>query len=167
MKKIIQSIGIFAIALTMVFTSCPKEDNNDISQDIATPKTTTQYLTAGAWKITALTGIIVDGGIEIDLFAENDNCSKDDLITWNTDGTITNDQGADNCEPSDPQTTTGGSWTLSTDNKILTFHYPDEAAITLTIIEINDTTFKGTFTQEVELEEGTETYNVTITMTKA
>lgn len=48
-----------------------------------------------------------------------DSCDLDDCLTLNVGGTITLDEGAFKCDPTDPQTSSG-TWSLSTDETTLT-----------------------------------------------
>ena len=127
----------------MIFmSSCSKDE--DSPEEVA--KTTTEYLTAGNWKTTAMTispGLNF-GGVEItDFYAQFEACEKDDLTKFNTDGTITDDEGATKCDPNDPQTTNDGTWVLSADNSSVTIGYPDEDPITMNIVQLDGSVFKG------------------------
>ena len=95
-----------------------------------------------------------------------DNCTKDDLVTFNANGTITDDEGPTKCDPDDPQTTTDGTWTL-TDNTKLTIKYPEEEDTVVTITEINDTTLKGTTTITEDYGTGPITMTIVITMVRS
>jgi hypothetical protein len=48
-----------------------------------------------------------------------DACTQDDCTKFNADKTLSFDEGATKCDPTDPQTGTG-TWTLSADGKMLT-----------------------------------------------
>ena len=167
MRKFRFHSGIFILMSIFILASCSKDDNNDSS----TPtKTTKEYLTAGFWKFTAITvdpGIVIPGGTTItDFFSQQDACSKDDIMRFNSDGSITDDEGATKCDPNDPQTSNDGSWALSADNKVLTISYPGEDAISVTITSINDTTFTGNYTMVENFGGGDVTYTFTITLVR-
>ena len=163
MNTPLRNITILAITLVVVvISSCKKEDN---------VKTATEYLTGGNWTITAMT---IDPGIDLgngtiitDVYAESmDQCDKDNLMKFNTDGTITGDEGIVKCDDNDPQTSDLGIWTISEDGKTITFASPDEDPVVSTVEVLNGTTFKwfnkieGPDTQG----NGTITHTQTVTM---
>jgi hypothetical protein len=162
MKKHFQLFGILLFAMALVFSSCKKDEDDNNNGN-----STVDHLTSGAWKITAMMvdpGIDLGGGIVItDFFTMMPACSKDDLITFHSDGKIIFDEGATKCVPSDPQTTEG-TWTLSGDNKTLTMKEPGEDDIVVTITEISSSMMKGTYTMDEDFGAGTQTYTITITM---
>lgn len=62
-----------------------------------------------------------DGKLETDitkLIAEP--CEIDDIMTFQSDQKISYDEGATKCDPSDPQTTTDGTWSFDNATKMLT-----------------------------------------------
>lgn len=82
----------------------------------------TDLLTDENWRTTALTvdpAINIGGVVVSDLYAQLDDCEKDDLTIFKTDGKVNYDEGATKCDPSDPQTSTG-TWTFNTDQTIIT-----------------------------------------------
>jgi len=166
MRKIALNSGIMFISLLIIFTACKKDENNDTN----TPtKSTQEYLTAGFWKFTAITvdpGISYGGTTITDFFSQQDPCTKDDIMRFNSDGTITDDEGATKCDPNDPQTSNDGSWVLSTDNKVLTISYPEEAPISLTITSINSTTLTGNYSMTENFGGGDVTYTFTVTLVR-
>ncbi len=163
MKNYISSLSLIALALVITLASCKKEETT------ITTKTPTEYLTAGNWKVTGMTinpGIEVLGVVLTDIYALGiEDCTKDDLITFNTDGTLTEDEGASKCNPDDPQTTNDGTWTLSDDGKTLTILYPGDDPEIATITTLNGTNLIITSTLIEDFGLGTNTYTATITMT--
>jgi len=159
MKNYLKIFGFMTLALVITLVSCKKDEDDQPS--------TQDYLTAGNWKTTAMT---IDPAVEIggteftDFYAMMPACTKDDLVRFNTDGTITEDEGETKCEPDDPQTTTDGTWELSADNTTLTLTYPDEDPIIMTINSINNTDFNATYTMTEDFGSGTEDYAVTVNM---
>ncbi|MCF8367689.1 MAG: lipocalin family protein [Bacteroidales bacterium] len=163
MNTKIKLLGLLSFAVILL-SSCSKSDDEPAGD---TPKTTTEKLTSGNWKVTAMTidpGINFFGTIYTDFYAQMEACEKDDLIKFNSNGTITDDEGATKCDANDPQATTEGTWVLSADNSQLTIDYPDEDPITMTIITLNATTFKGSYTIMEDFGEGIQTYTLTTTM---
>lgn len=149
MKTKFLKYSTLVLALFIAFTSCKKESDTAVTIT-ATPA---EYLTAGSWKTTAITinpGIdLGDGVLFTDLFSQMDLCEKDDLVIFNTNGTITADEGAIKCDPEMPQTSPDGTWKLSTDNKTLTIDSVDpnsgEPAVLATIVTLNSTTIVVNF----------------------
>ena len=162
MRNFIKS-SILLTAMVFVFISCTKDDNDD--DNPSNSKTNTEYLTAGYWKVTAMT---VNPGIFgiTDFYAQMPPCTQDDLIRFNANGTITDDEGATKCDQGDPQTVNEGTWVMSQDNQSFTIDYPDEDPITFNIVTINDNTFSGTYTSVEDFGVGPITYTYTVTMTR-
>ena len=100
MKK----IAFLLIAAVSLFVSCKKDD----------PANTTCTLSAtsisGTYKMTAF--ILKQDAItpEVDLFPTIEACQKDDLYTFNTNGTYAVAEGATSCSPTNANT---GIWSLS------------------------------------------------------
>lgn len=68
----------------------------------------------------------MNSGNYVDNFPSLDDCSKDDLLEFFTNGTYQLSEGPTKCDPSDPQVYQAGSWELT----------DDESGITLDGIEI-------------------------------
>lgn len=112
MKK----ISSLFIATLMAFTisSCSSDDD-----DNATPTnnnsgnnspTKTEILTGRTWKIV---GATLDGQNIFDIF---DDCDKDNIYQWKTNGDYVVDEGVTKCDPTDPQIETQDKWKF-TDNE--------------------------------------------------
>jgi hypothetical protein len=103
MKKPIQLAALLLImAGVLPFQACKKDENN-------TPKTKTELITTGSWKMTAFTinpaiDFDLDGDTESNLFDILDGCAKDDFTTFKTNGTAEGNEGASKCDNADPQT---------------------------------------------------------------
>ena len=162
MKNYFKLLSLLALAMVVTFSAYKKDDDNN-------SKTPIDYLTAGNWKVTGMTinPAITVLGIEYSdvytLFIED--CVKDDLIKFNTDGTLTEDEGATKCDSGDPQTTNDGTWTLSDDGLTITINYPGDDPEVATVKTLNGTNLviMSSLTEDFGL--GTETYTATITMT--
>ncbi|MCB0823032.1 MAG: lipocalin family protein [Bacteroidales bacterium] len=164
MKKHIFNAGLVLLVLAVIVTACKKDDDDSTST-----KTNKEYLTSGYWKITAMTidpGVSFGGTTITDLYSQFPSCTKDDIMKFNSDGSITDDEGATKCDVNDPQTTNDGSWVMSQDNKSFTVSYPGEDAFTMTIIEISDTKLKGSYTAVEDWGSGALTYTYTVTFAK-
>jgi len=163
MKTPIKFLGIISLVTLFLFASCSKEDEDD------TPpaKTTTELLTAGFWKTTAMTidpGVNINGTIITDFYAQLFDCTKDDLKRFDSDGKITDDEGATKCDPNDPQTTNDGTWVLSADKKSISIKYPGEDAFSFEISTLDENTLSGVFTIVEDFGSGPLNYAITQTM---
>ncbi len=104
MKKTI----LFAAILATAFIACKKPETNTTPTPTYTKADTLQN---GKWKLTSAT----IGGL-IDLTQSMKECQKDNLYTFNADKTITVDEGATKCAPSDVSPRNDGNWSLITNN---------------------------------------------------
>ncbi len=153
--------SLLLISIMITFSSCRKEDKGP--QD---------YLTEGEWKVTDVElnpGITVSGITITHVFDfMGDECSKDNLFKFNEDGTITEDEGATKCDPSDPQTTTEGTWTLSEDGSSISAVFWGLDTGSADIIILNETTFEFSTTALPDFVAGLgiENQKVKVTMTK-
>lgn len=101
MKKIIFAILIGSVS----FSACKKKEKE---------LTKTELLQNGKWKLTAASF----NGV-IDILSNFKDCQKDNTYTFNSNKTITVDEGATKCKDSVAQTYTDGKWNLSgNDTKI-------------------------------------------------
>ena len=81
----------FALVCTLALSSCKKDNNNTNTE------TKTEMLTKSAWKFEAF-GLDMNmdnmlTGSEI----ESKACDMDDVISFSTSGTVSQNVGADNC----------------------------------------------------------------------
>lgn len=126
----------FAVLFSLVvLSSCDKDDDddNEVSR--------TQLLTTGQWRLTAAVAnpALVAGPFTItDLYNSQimQSCLKDNLYKFNTDNTVTTDEGAEKCDPAAPQTS-NAPYSLSANEQELTF-----LGTTLTITELTNSTLK-------------------------
>jgi hypothetical protein len=110
MKKI--TLLFLAFSMAAFVSSCKKDDDNT-----STPTNTggngptkTEILSGRTWKIT---GATLDGQSIFDIF---DDCDKDNIYQWKTNGDYVVDEGATKCDPNDPQIETQDKWKF-TDNE--------------------------------------------------
>lgn len=95
MKKIL-FVFLIGVSTLLTLDSCKKDDES---------KSKTDLLTAGSW---VQVGATEDGE---DVWATDyDACEKDDITTFNADGTYKIDEGATKCDPDDPQISQSGIW---------------------------------------------------------
>lgn len=98
------------IILTVaVLAGCKKDDNNNTSAS------KTQLLTASSWKLTSeyfdiALDINGDGRSENEVINALPSCFTDNLMSFKADGTVTRDEGATKCYPSDPQVIETTNW---------------------------------------------------------
>ena len=153
---------LLAVAATVSFTSCSKDD------DDATPaKSKTEYLTASGWKVTSVTvdpaiDFDGDGTKETDLLPFSQACNLDDLTVFKTDQTYTEEEGATKCDPNDPQVYTTGTWAFSNNENTITLTETGSTTPnSFTITQLNDNTLQ--YTESFTDPTDNVTYTVTIT----
>lgn len=144
MKK--RVIYLMLILFGVAMFSCKKDDAGSLKDKLI-----------GKWMMVAMTSSPAFEG-ETDLFILKDSCSKDDIVIFNADGTVTNDEGVLKCDEEDPQTSSGGTWTLSSDNKTLQVTKNGTVA-NITIITLTSSEFVGT--RQQILNGVTYTYTMT------
>lgn len=122
--KLTKGIILFALA-ALAFASC-KESTED---ETPAAKTKTELITTGSW----MTSDVLINGASIWVLA--DPCSKDDFMTFKTNGTVVTDEGATKCDAGDPQTTTE-NWSFSADEKKITIDGDTGDLVTLNETDI-------------------------------
>jgi hypothetical protein len=144
------------LSLTLAFSACKKDEN----------QTKTDLLSKSAWKMTAYTVnpafpiLDINGqitGYSNDVFAQMDNCSKDDTYKFNSDNTMKLDEGASKCNSADPQFT-AGTWSFNTDETVLTITTDGDPTLN-TIEVLTADALKLKFTET----DGTTTFTYTAT----
>jgi len=129
-------ISVLITTLLVTGSSCDKDD--DVVQ---TPVTRAQLL-ARSWKQTDLLAS-TPGGSPVSVFLTvMEACQRDNIWTFKSDGTYIVTEGATKCDPTDPDTTTTGTWQLiETDTKII-IDDVNEAPQTLSITELTSSSLK-------------------------
>ena len=122
MKKIIMIALIGAIAVVS-FQSCKKDDSGSSSSGSV----------EGSWIQVGATSDGVNTWNDPD---EWDDCEKDDVTTFKSDGKYEVDEGATKCDPADPQINESGTWSLSADKKTLTLGSFAFDVVTLTSTDL-------------------------------
>ncbi len=154
MKKVFYFILLVAFMLSVA--GCKKKDATKTKMDL---------ITAHSWVTTAVTidpsMPIVDNGNIIgyitDLWAQTPDCLKDDFRTYKSDLTVVSDEGANKCNPSDPQNTTG-TWLFNSDQTIVT-ETIDGSTTSYDILQLDDNTY---IVKVIENIGGTN-YTLTVT----
>ncbi len=153
------SMMLLVAAAILTAASCKKDNNDEKSKD--------DLLTSGSWKMAAWT---IDPAVEIqgmtytDLFAFLPDCSKDDFMTFDSDGTVVYDEGATKCDAGDPQTTTG-TWMFNSDQTELTMAQTDSTEA-YHLDELTDSKLQLSMDSSEDFGNGTQTYHNTITFVK-
>ena len=130
-NKITSALLVLGLGITVV--SCKKETPTP------TPAPTkTELITGKNW---ILTSYVMDN---VEYYDQIASCQQDNLNIFNTNNTVTIDEGPTKCDPLDPQTSDGGVWSFN----------PTETLITLNGSEyelevLNSTTLKIKNTAQV------------------
>jgi len=101
MKKLLIA-GLISLSIFFVVNSCSKKSSS------ATAQTKTQLITASPWKYDTA-GIDVDGNGTIDAALPSGtipSCITDNTLTFNTDSTGIENEGATKCDSASAQTST-------------------------------------------------------------
>jgi hypothetical protein len=118
--KSINYFLLFIFVLTLTCPSCSKDEDTKSAKEILTSK---------SWKMSSSK----QNGVEV-----QDDCTKDDIINFATDGTYTLTVGSVPCYYG--ETGASGTWTLSSDGKTLTIdEYPASVSITENKIKVTST----------------------------
>ncbi len=118
---------LLIVALSLTFLSCSDDPSDDQAKREA--------LTIGTWKLTARrTDYQKDGMFEEDTYAMLDGCLKDNIYTFQDDGTLIFDEGPVKCYDTDPQTEES-TWNFSDHQRKLQW-----ATIESQIEELSQTT---------------------------
>ena len=94
MKKVISLTLAVIFSASLFFVSCNKEGNDNTPA----PKTKAQLITQSTWKFSSATV----GGLNISSALQN--CQKDNILTFVSNGSGTVDEGLLKCDAGDPQT---------------------------------------------------------------
>lgn len=101
--------------------------------------TTTELLTDGGWNIRTLTinpSITINGVVITDYYNQLYDYDKDNILTFNSNGTYTSDEGALKEHPNDLQTKQG-NWLLSESEDKLTVFIAEDTAI-YTLVSVSE-----------------------------
>lgn len=124
MKFSIKSLLFLLAVSAFSFVACNDDEDTQTPEDLLT--------SASCWSpvkdeiFNPQTNQWEDQGV--------DDCTKDDCTKLNSDKTVSFDEGATKCDPSDPQTSTG-TWSLSADGKTLTITVDNET-VPGTVVEL-------------------------------
>ena len=119
---------LLVLTLGITLLSCSKDHGDDAAKKDA--------LTTGTWKLTGyMTDYDKDGTYEEDSYAILAGCEKDNIYTFQADGTEIVDEGPTKCIANNPQTRTF-TWSFNDNQKELqlgtsTYHIEELTATTL------------------------------------
>ncbi|MBV4357076.1 lipocalin family protein [Pinibacter aurantiacus] len=156
MTRFTKKAAMFILSVA-VMAGCKKDDNKNSS------KSKTELLTSGSWKQTSIyfTPAVdwdLDGHTENEVINLYPPCSKDDLLTFKTNGTAVSDEGASKCDPSDPQVIETTNWKFS-DNETKIMIGDPGAEETAQLLELSSTVLKV----KITMVEAGVTYTETLT----
>ena len=119
MKPKIQSVVLLLMITSIATTLSCKKDKDD-----NTPKTKTELITTGRWKLTAYTSTPAYDWYGNGVFATNiltalNPCEADGFDTYKINGILEINEGSLKCSPMDPQTFTATWEFTDNENKIL------------------------------------------------
>ncbi len=113
MKKQFAFLVILATANLLLFNSCKKSNSSG-----PVSKTKTQLISQSSWR---LTGAKIAGGGSV--INDLQDCQKDNVYTFHTDGTGDADENTLKCNTSDPQTNPF-TWNFQSNETILFISTP-------------------------------------------
>ncbi|HJS52959.1 MAG TPA: hypothetical protein VJ765_00405 [Chitinophagaceae bacterium] len=131
MKKIFLQSLILSFAGFVIFISCKKDKEDNA------PKTKTELLTTGTWKLTSYTSTPAydwygNGVYATDILAALNPCEADGFDTYKINGIVEINEGAIKCDPMDPQTFTA-TWAFTdNENKIIYDGFDEYELVELT-----------------------------------
>jgi hypothetical protein len=131
---------LLIVSLFFVTFSCKKDDSAPSKKELLSGKN---------WVLTAETvspAFNFNGILITDLYAQMDDCTKDDISKFNADGTYTFEEGTTKCDVNDPQVFDSGTWVFSSDQTILVLTSPVNGTLNAEIIEL--TSSKCVISQE-------------------
>jgi hypothetical protein len=120
---------LLIVSLCLATFSCKKDDAPS-KKDLISGKN---------WMLISETvspAINFNGILITDLYAQLDDCTKDDISKFNANGTYTFEEGATKCDVNDPQVFDSGTWVFNSDQTILVLTSPSNGTINAEIIEL-------------------------------
>ena len=125
-NKITTALLVLGLGITII--SCKKETPTPTPTPAPTK---TELITGGNWMLTSY---VVDN---VEIYDQIQSCQQDNLFIFNTNNTVTIDEGLTKCDPLDPQTSYGGAWSFNATETLITL---DGSEYELEIL--NSTTLK-------------------------
>lgn len=103
-------------------------------------------LILGDWRMSALTvdpPQVVNSVVITDLYAQMEDCDKDNYVSFFDNGTYRFDEGATKCEMQDPQTKSGNWEFLENDTKLRVIQLND--TLVYTMIDLKEELLKMSY----------------------
>jgi hypothetical protein len=140
MKNTFTRIGSIVLVISLVLGSCKKEKDED---NTPAPKTKTELISTGTWKFSSATA----NGLPVS--SQLQTCQKDNILTFQANGTGNINEGASKCNSGDPDNTTF-NWNFASSETVL---HVDKIFFTggandYNIVELTETSLKGSQTIE-------------------
>jgi hypothetical protein len=135
---------LLIVSLFLSALSCKKDD----------APTKKDLLCGKNWILVSETvspAINFNGILITDLYAQLDDCTKDDISKFNTNGTYTFEEGATKCDVNDPQVWDSGTWVFNSDQTVLVLTSPSMGTVNADIIEL--TSSKIVISQESTIDD--------------
>lgn len=159
------SLRSLALAATLLaaLTAC-KKDSNDPTP---TPDNGPTFV-GKKWSIQAMTlspkvDLDGDGTLDDNLLVLMPDCSKDDLVIFQGDKKVTNENGSSRCDDDEPATEQTGTWEYQQAASSLRITDTDGDVQDWKVLEASGSTFKVQYTID-ELTTAGQTYKATLTM---
>ena len=83
---------------------------------------------------------LIAAGTNLDVDFEMDDCDKDDVLIFNTDGSVIERSGTVKCSSSEPDEANGGTWAFNSDETQLIITDPSFGAFTYHIGSLSSST---------------------------
>ena len=154
-----KTLFLVLAASIVAFTACEKDKDSE-------PKSKTSLLTSESWKMTAS---VVDPAVDWDgfgtmvtnIYSQMPACSKDDIVTFKSNGTYINEEGPSKCDPSDPDVIDTGTWTFNSDETKIIIDDGEGFTMDANILELTSSSMKITYDLVTDVTYSfTETYTV-------
>ncbi|GAA4451240.1 hypothetical protein [Rurimicrobium arvi] len=147
MKKL-----LLPVAALLIFAEACKKDKKTTTPTtpgtVDTPYSKYTALTTDKWQVTAIYMTATTGDTSLDYYSTLETCATNNYYIFNTDQSITLDEGATKCDDTVAQRTTDGNWTLSSDTTKFTLKdskiLPFSGAVTFNVGSLTKTTLQLT-----------------------
>ena len=162
MKKIVLATTTFSLLLIFILAACKKDKDQAQTQDVET------LLLNKNWKLTVFTidpAIDFGNGPTNDVLSGWDDCEKDDLYIFKTNGVFVSDEGGLDCNGGSGNQQSTATWSYNKNSKLLTYCIGTTGgcdSYSWTITEISDSQFKAIASENFN----NTTYNYKVTFSE-
>ncbi|UKJ08521.1 lipocalin family protein [Solitalea lacus] len=155
------------ILLISGFSACNSDNDDDTT--LSPSNGTKTQLVGKKWKITAMAiapgfDLDGDGDLETDLYNYTPTCTKDDYVIFKDNGKSEAYSGPNLCIGEDGAVE-NGTWALESNNTKMKVVDSEGETFIWNIVSLNNNTFKVSYTETFEDEEGqqhTQTVSATL-----